>query len=40
MKAFLIGIGLAALMAVGAWYGLHMVPWDSATATSSENVRL
>ncbi|WP_269331365.1 hypothetical protein [Futiania mangrovi] len=40
MKAFLIGIGLAIVVGVGAWYALEQMPWDSATATSSENVRL
>ena len=40
MKAFLIGVGLAIVVAVGAWYALEQWPSDSASASSSANVRL
>ena len=40
MKAFLSAMVAMAVISVGAYYGLHALPFSAADATASENVRL
>ncbi|MGP6085740.1 hypothetical protein [Antarctobacter jejuensis] len=40
MKAMLAGFAAAALLAYGAWYGLHQLGFSSADVQSGANVRL
>ncbi len=40
MKAMLAGFAAAALISVGAWYGLNQLGYSSADVRSGGNVRL
>lgn len=40
MKAFVLGVCLAVLLAVATGFGLELIEIDSATFNSTENVRL